>query len=233
MPSESREARRARAYRIARALFRAHPDAHCELEHRSPFELLVATILSAQSTDRVVNTVTPTLFQRLPDARALAAAAPELVERLVFKTGFFRQKARTLRAMAAALLERHAGAVPRTLEELVRLPGVGRKTANVILGVCFDVPGVVVDTHVTRLAERMGLSREREPERIERDLMTLVPEKHWTRLSHALIFHGRRICTARAPACEACPLPPDCPYPRRARTATAKPRRGRARAAAR
>jgi endonuclease-3 len=231
MPSESREARRARAGRIARALFRVHPDAHCELDHESPFELLVATILSAQSTDRVVNTVTPALFERLPDARALAAADPALVERLVFRTGFYRQKAKTLRAMAGALVERHGGKVPRTLEELVGLPGVGRKTANVILGVCFDVPGIVVDTHVARLAGRMGLSREGDPEKIERDLMALVPEKDWTRLSHALIFHGRRICTARAPGCEACPLPPDCPYPRRARAAAAKPRaRARARA---
>jgi len=221
MPSESREARRARASRIARALFRAHPDAHCELDHASPFELLVATILSAQSTDRVVNTVTPALFQRLPDAKALAAADPELVERLVYKTGFYRQKAKTLRAMAEALVERHGGKVPRTLAELVRLPGVGRKTANVILGVCFDVPGIVVDTHVTRLAGRMGLSRESDAEKIERDLMALVPEKDWTRLSHALIFHGRRICAARDPACEACPLPPDCPYPRRGRTRAA------------
>jgi endonuclease-3 len=215
MPSESRDARRARASRIARALYRAHPDAHCELDHESPFQLLVATILSAQSTDRVVNTVTPALFRRLPDAKALAAADPELVERLVYKTGFYRQKAKTLRAMAGALVERHGGCVPRTLDELVRLPGVGRKTANVILGVCFDVPGIVVDTHVGRLAGRMGLSREREPDRIERDLMALVPEKDWTRFSHAMIFHGRRVCAAREPLCAACPLPPDCPYPRR------------------
>jgi endonuclease-3 len=241
MPSESREERRARAGRITRALFRAHPDARCALDHRSPFELLVATILSAQSTDRVVNTVTPALFARLPDAPALAAAPPEQVERLVFKTGFYRQKAKTLCAMAAALVERHGGQVPRTLEELVRLPGVGRKTANVILGVCFDVPGIVVDTHVARLAGRMGLSRESDPEKIERDLAALVPRKDWTRLSHALIFHGRRICSARNPACEACPLPPDCPYPHRARAASARrtreakarPRRRPARASAR
>jgi endonuclease-3 len=233
MPSESREARRARAARIARALFRAHPDARCELDHRDPFELLVATILSAQSTDRVVNTVTPALFERLPDAKSLAAAEPELVERLVYKTGFYRQKAKTLRAMAAALALRHGGEVPRTLEELVRLPGVGRKTANVILGVCFDVPGIVVDTHVARLAGRMALSRESDPEKIERNLMALVPEKDWTRLSHALIFHGRRICAARAPACEACPLPPDCPYPRRAKRPRVKAHRRRGRAAAR
>jgi endonuclease-3 len=217
MPRESTEARTARARRIARGLARAHPDAHCELVHRGPFELLVATVLSAQSTDKMVNSVTPDLFRRYPDARRLAAAQPEAVEELVHSTGFYRQKTRTLIALARALVERHGGEVPASLEELVELPGVGRKTANLVLGVCFDTPGIVVDTHVARLAGRMGLSAERDPEKIERDLAALLPRRGWTAFSHAMIFHGRRTCSARAPRCEACAVFDDCPFPRSAK----------------
>lgn len=222
MPTESREAKRTRARRLAAKLARAYPDARIELDHKCPFELLVATILAAQSTDRLVNTVTPELFLRYPDAARLAAADLAEVEKVVFKTGFFRQKAKAITSMARALVEHHAGEVPRTLDELVRLPGVGRKTANVILGACFGVPGVVVDTHMTRLAARMGLSRSSDPVEIERELQALLPEKSWTAFSQAAILHGRRVCVAREPACEACPLPPDCPHPLRTRRAPPK-----------
>jgi endonuclease-3 len=217
MARESTEARKARARRIARGLGRAHPDAHCELVHRNPFELLVATVLSAQSTDKMVNSVTPDLFRRYPDARRLAGAQPEAVEELVHSTGFYRQKTRTLIALARALVERHGGQVPARMEELVELPGVGRKTANLVLGVCFQTPGLVVDTHVARLAGRMGLSAERDADRIERDLAALLPRRNWTAFSHAMIFHGRRICSARAPRCEACPIFDDCPFLKSAR----------------
>lgn len=227
MPAESREAKRGRARRIAAKLVRAYPDARIELDHGNPFELLVATILAAQSTDRLVNSITPELFRRFPDARRLAAADPAEVEKLVFKTGFFRQKTKSITSMARALVEHHAGVVPRTLDELVRLPGVGRKTANVILGACFGVPGIVVDTHMMRLAARMELSRGKDPEEIERDLQALLPEQAWTPFSQTAILHGRRVCVARAPACEACPLPPDCPHPLRARRATARKSRPR------
>jgi endonuclease-3 len=222
VPRESKAARAERARRIAKGLFEAHPDAHCELHHRNPYQLLVATILSAQSTDKMVNSVTPQLFRRYPDARKLAAARTEDVEQLVHATGFFRQKSRTLVKLAGALVERHGGQVPATLEELVELPGVGRKTANLILGNCFDVPGIVVDTHVQRLAQRMGLTRERDPAKIERDLMELVPQPDWTRFSHAMIFHGRRTCFARSPECEGCPLYADCPFPRQRRPRPAR-----------
>jgi endonuclease-3 len=236
MAAESREAKRARARRIAAKLVRAYPDHRIELDHANPFELLVATILAAQSTDRLVNSITPELFRRFPDAARLAAADPAQVERLVFKTGFFRQKTKSITSMARALVEHHGGEVPRTLDELVRLPGVGRKTANVILGACFGVPGIVVDTHMIRLAARMGLSRGKDPAEIERDLQALLPAKDWTAFSQTAILHGRRVCVARAPACEACPLPPDCPHPLRARHAPARklrPRRKPARRRAR
>jgi endonuclease-3 len=231
VPRESKAARAERARRIVKGLFAAHPDARCELRHRSPYQLLVATILSAQSTDKMVNSVTPQLFRRYPDARRLATARTDDVEKLVHATGFFRQKARTLVKMAGALVERHRGRVPATLEELVALPGVGRKTANLILGNCFDVPGIVVDTHVQRLAQRMALTHERDPEKIERDLMELVPEPDWTRFSHAMIFHGRRTCFARNPECEGCPLYADCPFPRQRRPRPVPKTAGRAAAA--
>lgn len=203
-----------------------YPDARCALDHRDAFELLAATILSAQCTDVRVNLVTPALFARYPDAAALAAADRGDVERLIRSTGFFRAKAKALVGMARALVDRHGGAVPRTLAELVPLPGVGRKTANVVLGVAFGAPeGVVVDTHVQRLSQRLGLSRHSEPVEIERDLMRLYPQALWDPLSHTLIFHGRRVCTARKPACAACPASQLCPSAFRAERVGRKPGR--------
>lgn len=202
----------ARAQEIATALAAAYPDATCELAFRNPFELLVATILSAQCTDARVNTVTPALFARYPDAQALAAASPGELESLIRPTGFFRNKARTLLALAQQLVARHGGEVPPDMEALTALPGVGRKTANVVLGTVFGLAtGVVVDTHVARLAGRLGLSAARDPERIEADLMGLFPPSAWISLGHRLILHGRRVCTARKPACHRCPLAPHCP----------------------
>jgi endonuclease-3 len=193
-------------------LTRIWPLAECGLVYRSPFELLVATILSAQCTDVQVNRVTPALFAAYPDPRSLAAADPEQLEELIRPTGFFRNKARSLLACCRDLVENHGGAVPRTLEQLVKLPGVGRKTANVVLGEAFGVPGIVVDTHVKRLSRRLGLTTANDPERIERDLMEVIPPPLWTVLSHLLITHGRHICFARAPLCDACALRRLCPY---------------------
>lgn len=213
MARETKATRAERAERIVEALFSAHPDAHCALDHRNPFELLVATILSAQCTDKMVNTVTPELFARYGDAAAMAAANDADLQTMIRSTGFYRNKARSLLGMSGALVERHGGVVPRSLEELVRLPGVGRKTANVILGNAFDVPGLVVDTHVGRIARRLGLTRAEDAVRVEQDLMKLVPKRQWTMFSHAMIFHGRRICSSRKPACDGCPLRPECPTP--------------------
>ena len=189
-----------------------HPEAHCELLHQSPFELLVATVLSAQATDVAVNKVTPVLFARWPDAPALAGADPAEVERVIGSLGFFRQKTKSIVGLSRALLERHAGQVPQSLAELIQLPGVGRKTANVVLGVAFGAPeGVVVDTHVLRLAQRLGWSRRDTPEEVEVDLMHCFGREHWDILSHTLIFHGRRVCSARKPACAACAVSELCP----------------------
>jgi endonuclease-3 len=197
---------------VERALAAAYPDAGCELDFRTPYELLVATILSAQCTDARVNHVTPALFARFGDTSAMAAADRTELEQLIRPTGFFRNKAKALLGMARAVVERHGGEIPSTMEALTALPGVGRKTANVILGTAFhEVTGVVVDTHVARLARRLGLSRHGEPERIEADLMRLFPSSSWIALGHRLIVHGRRVCHARKPACEACPLGADCP----------------------
>jgi endonuclease-3 len=200
----------------ARALFAVlrarHHDAHCELDHENPFQLVVATVLSAQSTDVMVNRITPELFQSYPTPEALARAEQGDVEAKLNKIGMFRQKARNIIGLSKRLVERHGGAVPRTLAELVELPGVGRKTANVVLGVAFGAPeGVVVDTHVQRISQRLGLTRETEPVEIEQDLMKLFPREDWDMLSHVLIFHGRRLCTARGPACAACPVNQTCP----------------------
>ncbi len=204
--------RSARLAEVLPALRRTYPEAHCELHHQGAFQLLVATVLSAQCTDRRVNMVTPGLFRRCPDAAALAAAPQEEVEELVRSTGFYRHKARNLRLLAAALLQRHGGEVPRTLEELTQLPGVGRKTANVVLGNAFGLEcGVVVDTHVARLSRRLGFTRHTDPVKIERDLMRLVPQDCWTLWSHLLIWHGRRRCAARRPDCAACELAAWCP----------------------
>lgn len=189
-----------------------YPDAHCELDHRNAFELLCATILSAQCTDVRVNMVTPQLFAAYPDARALSAADASHVEEIVRSTGFYRAKARNLIGMAQRLMTHHGGEVPRTIAELVPLPGVGRKTANVILGNAFGInEGIVVDTHVQRLVRRFGLTREPDPVAIERELMPLFPREDWALLSHLLIWHGRRTCHARKPLCESCVLADVCP----------------------
>lgn len=193
-------------------LKRAYPDAHCELNHKDAFELLVATILSAQCTDARVNIVTPELFRRFPDPFKMAAAPLEELEDLVRTTGFFKNKAKNIKAMAAALTERHGAEVPRSLEELVDLAGVGRKTANVILGNAFGIAsGVVVDTHVSRLSQRFGWVAGGSPEQIERELNELIPREDWIMTPHLLIFHGRRICKAPTPRCEECFLFDACP----------------------
>lgn len=215
MPRESKKARRERAEEVFRLLAEEYPDAHCELDHRSPFELAVATILSAQTTDQRVNMVTPELFRRFPDAGALSEAAQEEVEEIVRSTGFFRNKARNIIGFARALVEEHGGEIPRSIDVLSKMPGVGRKTANVILGNAFGInEGVVVDTHVKRLARLMGLTRETTPEKVERDLIPLFPRNEWTMLSHLLIWHGRRVCDARKPACERCVVSHLCPSSR-------------------
>jgi endonuclease III len=193
-------------------LLALYPDAHCELDFASPFQLLVATILSAQCTDKRVNMVTPVLFSRYPTVESLARARPEDVEEIIKSTGFFRNKAKSIIGMAGALVDRYGGAVPSTLAELVTLPGVGRKTANVILGNAFDVnEGVVVDTHVGRLATRLGLTSETDPVKVEQELMTLFARDRWTMLAHLLIFHGRRVCDAKNPRCGECALAELCP----------------------
>ena len=193
-------------------LLALYPDAHCELDFKSPFELLVATILSAQCTDKRVNMVTPVLFSRYPSAAELARARQEDVEEIIKSTGFFRNKAKSIIGMAGAVVDRHGGVVPSTLDELVKLPGVGRKTANVVLGNAFGVnEGVVVDTHVGRLALRLGLTRETDPVKVEQEMMRLFPKDHWTMLAHLLIFHGRRVCDAKNPRCGECTLASICP----------------------
>jgi endonuclease III len=215
MPRERNADRIQRADQVYRILQDTYPDAHCALDHRNPFELTVATILSAQCTDERVNQVTPALFEAFPDAASLAGARLEEVEALIHSTGFFRNKARNLVGMAEAVVERHAGVIPRTLAELVKLPGVGRKTANVVLGNAFGLDeGVVVDTHVKRLAKRLGFTRETDPVKVEKDLVKLFPRERWTLLSHLLIFHGRQCCVARKPRCEACPVAHLCPSSR-------------------
>ena len=189
-----------------RVLAERHPDAHCELDHASPLQLLVATILSAQCTDKMVNQVTPELFRRYPTAADYAAADGSEVEELIRPTGFFRAKTNSLISLGAALVIDHDGRVPNRLQQLVTLPGVGRKTANVVLGNAFGVPGITVDTHVGRLARRFGWTTSEDPVVIEHEIGALFERRDWTMLSHRMIFHGRRICHARRPACGACPL---------------------------
>ncbi|HYK82835.1 MAG TPA: endonuclease III [Gemmatimonadales bacterium] len=214
-PHETPARRRARAEKIIARLAAAYPDATCALRHRSALELLVATILSAQSTDARVNIVTPALFAKYKTARDYATANPAVLEQEIHSTGFFRNKTRSIIGMAQALVERFGGEVPATLDALVQLPGVGRKTANVVLGTWFGKnEGVVVDTHVRRLATLLGLTREQQPEKIERDLMALVPRPRWTWFSHTLILHGRRVCIARRPRCEECVVNRLCPSSR-------------------
>lgn len=210
MPADP--AKKRRAARIARLLAAAYPDAVCSLDFSSPLELLVATILSAQCTDVRVNQLTPDLFRKYPTAADYAQVDLAELERDIQPTGFFRNKAKNIQNCCRALLEKHDGRVPDTIGELVELPGVGRKTANVVLGTAFQrAVGVVVDTHVGRIVRRLGLTVEKDPEKVERDLMELFAEKEWIALSHRLIQHGRRCCTARKPNCVACPLTKVCP----------------------
>ncbi len=193
-------------------LSKAHPDAHCELDHQNPLQLLVATILSAQCTDKRVNMVTPLVFRTYPTAQSLADANPEEMEEIIKSTGFFRNKTKSLIALGKALVERHSGQVPDSMELLVKLPGVGRKTANVILGNAFRKnEGVVVDTHVGRLSARLGLTSQTDPVKIEQELMPLFPQEDWAMVAHVLIFHGRRVCFARSPQCSICALNEICP----------------------
>src|SRR5437763_7558352 len=197
--------------RLAAERLKALYPAVSELAHTNPFQMLVATILSAQTTDRSVNPVTPALFARYPDAAALAHADPQAVEALIKPTGFFHVKAKTIVACSAALVERFGGEVPPRMEDLVTLPGVGRKTANVVLGVAFGIPGFAVDTHVTRLTRRLGLTRSTDPVKIESDVTKLIPASEWTRLGLRLILHGRAVCVARLPRCPACMMNDFCP----------------------
>lgn len=216
MPKTERTARgddrKQRALKIARQLAKTYGDAECALKHDNPFQLVVATILSAQCTDERVNMVTPALFAKYPTPVALAASKQADVEKIIQSTGFFRAKATNLRGMAQALVEQFGGELPRSLDEMVSLPGVGRKTANVVLGTAFGLPtGVVVDTHVKRLTRLLGLTKHLDPEKIEHDLAALLPKSEWINFSHRLIHHGRRICNARKPNCPECPLLKLCP----------------------
>lgn len=200
------------AKRTLEVLKQTHPDAHCELNHKNPFELIVATVLSAQSTDVAVNQVSPEVFRRWPTPEQLAVAQLEEVQQVLSRIGMFRQKSKNIIGLAQKLVAKHGGQVPRTLAELVELPGVGRKTANVVLGVAYGKPeGVVVDTHVQRLTQRLGWSKYNDPVKIESDLMRLFPREEWDPLAHTLIFHGRRVCGALRPACAACSVNTLCP----------------------
>jgi endonuclease-3 len=212
MPRESTKARAARLKKIAAALRKTYPGAHCELIFSNPLDLLVATILSAQCTDKRVNLVTADLFKKYRSAADYANAALPELEQDIRSTGFYRNKARSIKACCKALVEQHGGQVPRNMEALVELGGVGRKTANVVLGNAFDVnAGVVVDTHVSRLSQRLGLTNRKDPVKIEQDLMKLVPQERWTLFSHWLVWHGRRRCYARKPDCEHCEIAKLCP----------------------
>ncbi|HEY9411972.1 MAG TPA: endonuclease III [Jiangellaceae bacterium] len=208
---ESRLAMVRRARRINRELAELYPDAHCELDFTTPFELLIATVLSAQTTDVRVNSVTPTLFAKYPTAAELAVADPDDVEAIIQPTGFFRAKTRSIIKLSQAVVENFGGEVPGRLKDLVTLPGVGRKTANVVLGNAFDVPGITVDTHFGRLVRRFGWTENVEPDKVEADIAAIFPKSEWTMLSHRVIWHGRRRCHARRPACGACPIAGLCP----------------------
>ncbi len=215
MPSESKRAKTARAAEAFDLLTEEYPEAHCELDFVDPFQLGVATILSAQTTDVRVNMITPELFKRYATAEALANAAQPDVEQIVKSTGFFRNKTKNIIGFARGLMADHGGDVPKTMAELAALPGVGRKTANVILGSAFGIDeGVVVDTHVKRLSTLLRFTKEKTPEKVEQDLMALFPRERWTLLSHLLIWHGRRVCDAKQPRCEACTLSGLCPSSR-------------------
>jgi endonuclease-3 len=202
---------------ILKLLEEHYRDAHCTLDFTNPLELLVATVLSAQCTDVRVNQVTPVLFKKYPTAAHYADADLAALEQAIYTTGFYRQKAKSIKALCQALVSQFGGQVPPSLDELVKLPGIGRKTANVILGNAFGIPGVVVDTHVSRVAQRLGLTRQKDAVKIEFDLMPLVPRERWVKFSHQMIMHGRRICTAKKPDCPHCPLLPYCDYGARLR----------------
>ena len=212
MPRETFQAKSARTRKIITGLKRTYPDAHCELDYTNPLELLIATILSAQCTDKRVNLVTANLFKKYRSAADFANAPAAELEEAIKSTGFFRNKTKSIKAATQSLIERHGGQVPQTMEELIELGGVGRKTANVVLGNAFGINcGVVVDTHVARLAQRLDLTRERDPQKIEQELMKLVPQEQWTLFSHWLIWHGRRRCFARGPDCPHCEIKELCP----------------------
>ena len=209
MPADSETRKSARA--VYRILSKTYPEIRCELDFKNPLELIVATVLSAQCTDKRVNTVTPALFKKYKTAKAYAGADIHQLEELVFQTGFYRAKARHIKGIGIKLLEEFNGEVPSTLEELITLPGVGRKTANVVLGHAFDTPGITVDTHFGRLSRRFGWTKEMDPVKVERIVGELIPQKEWTNLSQRMIWHGRRICHSRKPACGACPIAKLCP----------------------
>ena len=212
MKSKTTQDRPGRAKRVINALKEGYPNAECALQHRNAFELLVATILSAQCTDERVNQVTPLLFEKYPSPARLAAAALEDIEKIIQSTGFFRNKAKNIKECARGIHENHGGEVPSNLDSLTKLAGVGRKTANVVLGVVFDIAsGVVVDTHVARLSQRLGLTDQTDPAKIEMELMEIVPKEEWIDFSHRLIHHGRRVCDARKPDCDACSMKDFCP----------------------
>lgn len=202
---------KARATEIARRLGEMYPDAKCSLDYKNPLQLIIATILSAQCTDVRVNMVTPELFKRYPTADAMAAADLPDLERLIQSTGFYRNKAKNIKECCRLIATKHGGKVPNTLEELVELPGVARKTANVVLGNAYGIPGITVDTHVGRLSRRMGLTGHEDPVKVERDLNELLPSEDWTVFSHRMIYHGRAVCAARRPLCEECRLSDICP----------------------
>jgi endonuclease III len=220
--AESPAAKKARAGKILARLAKSYPDARTELTFSTPLELLVATILSAQCTDERVNAVTAGLFPRYRRAADWAAVPLPTLEREIHSTGFFRAKAKSINGMARALVERHGGEVPRTLEELVALPGVGRKTANVVLGNAFGIPALAVDTHVLRVSQRLGLARGDDAEKVHDQLCAVLPRPRWTQASHMLILHGRRVCFARKPACPSCPILALCPWSGKTKAAPAR-----------
>ena len=209
MPADSETRKNARA--VYRILSKTYPEIRCELDFKNPLELIVATVLSAQCTDKRVNTITPALFKKYKTAKAYAGADIYQLEELVFQTGFYRAKARHIKGIGIKLLEDFNGEVPSTLEELITLPGVGRKTANVVLGHAFDIPGITVDTHFGRLSRRFGWTKEMDPVKVERIVGVLIPQEEWTNLSQRMIWHGRRVCHSRKPACGACPVAKMCP----------------------
>ena len=209
---KSRAAEQERLAQVLDILDKLYPDAHCELNYNSPFELLIAVILSAQCTDDRVNMITPELFRRYPDPRALADSDPDELERIIYSTGFYHNKAKNIRAAARQLVDKFGGQVPRTMPELLSLPGVARKTANVVLGTAYGIPsGVVVDTHIARLSQRLGMTRHSDAVKIEDDLTAKWPQERWIMSAHRLIWHGRRVCNARKPSCHSCALAPLCP----------------------